>query len=568
MAAVTEPLQAVEGSSKPVVAEPGLPPDGTTAVPVELIKRRSNGLRGTLAEELASDAVSVSSDSAQLLKFHGVYAQDNRDTRRSRAIEGNGLDHSFMVRVAIPGGRLSAAQWLALDACARELADGSLRLTTRQAVQFHVVRKTDLRDIAGRLDAHLLTSFGACGDVVRNVVACHTLADHPVYGKLADELARRFKPTTSAHWEVFVDGAAVARSHETDALYGDAYLPRKFKVSLASPHENCVDALAQDVGLVPMDDLGTLCVFVGGGLGRSYSHPDTFARLGDPIGLCPVSGAADVLEAIVTAYRDLGARTDRRRARLKYLVADVGPAAFRALVEERLGRSLDQPEAPPRMGPADDHLGWRARSDGSWQLGVRVGAGRVRDDGVGLATALRELAHDRGVGFFVTAQQDVVIDGVDVNDRAAVARTLANAGVPDIATLGGVERTALACPALPTCSLALTEAERALPGIVRDVENSLESRGMGGRSLQLRVTGCPNGCARPAVAEVGLVGRTKTSYDVFLGGSPRGDRLARLVAERVSAADVPAVLEPWFDRWREEGDGGESFGDFVARVQT
>jgi sulfite reductase (ferredoxin) len=543
-------------------------PVASTTPEVETIKRKSDGLRGSIAQELSDGESSVSTSSAQLLKFHGIYAQDDRDMRRERTSQGLGPDHSFMVRVAIPGGRLSSAQWLALDATARELADGTVRLTTRQAVQFHVVPKLNLRAVASRLDENLMTSFGACGDVVRNVAACHSLSAHPIYGKLADELARRFKPSTAAYWQIFVDGTAVAGSaNERDELYGDAYLPRKFKVSLAAPAENCVDVLAQDVGFVPVDDAGTLCVVAGGGLGRSYAHPDTFARLADVLGLCDASEAGDVLEAIVTAYRDLGSRADRRRARLKYLVADVGPDAFRELVEQRLGRTFVPPPLPLEMHEADDHLGWCERSDGFWQFGIRVSAGRVRDGEVALASALRELASRADLGFYVTARQDLVVDGIEAGDRGSVSRVLADAGVADADTLGGVERTALACPALPTCSLALTEAERVLPTIVGDVEDALATRGMAGRRLQLRVTGCPNGCARPAVAEVGLVGRTKTTYDVLLGGSPRGDRLARVVAERVTAAEVPTVLGPWFDRWREEGLDKESFGDFVNRVR-
>jgi len=548
--------------------------DGTHTAE-EDIKRASDFLRGDLSSELANAEPSVSGSSEHLLKFHGVYSQDNRDVRRERSLAGESLEYIFMVRVAIPGGKLSTDQWLSLDQIAGDIADGTIRLTTRQAVQFHGVLKQGLRPMAFQLDAHLMTSFGACGDVVRNTVMCPSLianaGDHRMLD-MADRIATTFKPATNAHWEIFVNGdksasRAYAEEHE---FYGSTYLPRKFKIAIAHPSENCVDVLAQDLGLIPAvhDTLGEgFNVVIAGGLGRSYAQPDTFARLADPLTFVTYDELDDVIRAVLATYRDLGDRTNRRRARMKYVAADLGFDAFREQIEQRYGRALRDP-LPITFEDADDHLGWRRATDDSWQLGVRVGAGRVSDtgDGHGLRSALREIAQRFDVTFLITAQQDLVITRIDEGDRATIDAVLAGHGVRSVDELGAVERSALACPALPTCSQALGEAERKLPDLVSLVQSELDSNGLTKRRLQLRMTGCPNGCARPAVAEVGVVGRTKNSYDLYLGGGPRGDRLASLYQEKVKLDDIPGVLRPLLERWKTEGHADESFGDFFVRA--
>ena len=543
-----------------------------TSSPVESIKAASDLLRGGLAAELVAPEPNVSSESEQLLKFHGVYAQDDRDQRRARSLAGETLAYSFMIRVAIPGGRLTPAQWLALDAVADDVADGSIRLTTRQAVQFHAVAKHDLRHVASTLHAHLMTSFGACGDVVRNTVTCPDLSLLGASDQrldVATRIARAFKPATRAHWEIFVDGTLAASGGDLEHdFYGETYLPRKFKIAIAHPGENCVDVYAQDLGLVPAThpEVGDgFVVLVGGGLGRSYAQEDTFARLAEPLTFVTHDEVTELIGAVVATYRDLGDRANRRRARLKYVVADLGLAGFAARVARRYG-PLRAP-IDVHLGAADDHLGWREDRDGRWRLGVRVGAGRVRDSapGVGLRSAIREVLDGRDLALVITAQQDLILAGVEAGDRGAIDAILARHGVRGVDELGRVERSALACPALPTCGQALAEAERVLPSVVETVQGEVDRLG-GSRKLQLRMTGCPNGCARPAVAEVGVVGRTKTTYDVYLGGGPRGDRLARVVAEKVKLDDVGAVLRPHLERWRDEGREGEAFGDFVNRV--
>ncbi|MDE3008795.1 MAG: NADPH-dependent assimilatory sulfite reductase hemoprotein subunit [Acidobacteriota bacterium] len=540
---------------------------------VEGIKRASDHLRGDLANELAGPRPDVSSDAEQLLKFHGIYAQDNRDTRRERAMAKETLDYIYMARVVIPGGALTSAQWLALDALADEVADGTLRLTTREAIQLHGVLKGGLRAMATKLDEHWLTTFGGCGDVVRNVVLCPSLhhgEDDEQLGAVATRLARRFRARTQAHWEIFVNGdKAATRETDEQPFYGETYLPRKFKIAIASPHENCVDVFAQDVGLIPgtHPEAGRgFTMVVGGGLGRSYANPDTFARLGDPLAFVTDDEVDETIAAVVDTYRELGNRVERKRARLKYVLADLGLDRFVAEMESRLGRAL---RAPLPIGPfgLDDHLGWRELANGTWHVGVRVGAGRVADRGdVRLRSALRALATRGDLTFHLTPLQDLIVSGVARADRDDVAVLLRTHGVRVDDELGPIERTALACPALPTCSQALTESERRLPDLVGALEGALAQSSARRRPLQLRLTGCPNGCARPAVAEIGVVGRTKSTYDVVLGGSGRGDRLARTFREKVTLDEIPDLVAPLFERWGVEGTPGESFGDFVTRT--
>ncbi len=542
---------------------------------VERVKRASRNLRGDIAVDLANTEPHMSSDSEHLLKFHGIYAQDNRDVRRERAQKGEVLDHIFMVRVVIPGGRLSSAQWLTLDRISSTHANGTIRLTTRQAVQFHGVVKDDLRPLAISLDAELLSSFAGCGDVVRNVVSCPDLQisqDDPRLADISRSISSAFRPTTSAHWEIFVNGdKAASRDDGSEQLfYGDTYLPRKFKIAVAHPEDNCVDVFAQDVGLIPGNhpDVGAgFNVVVGGGLGRSYANPETFARLGEALGFVTYDEVPEVIATIISAYRDLGNRSERRRARLKYVVADLGLDVFRAEIEGRLGWTLRAPEALPTAFDARDHLGWRANADGTHQVGIRVSAGRVRDldGGPQLRSALRVLAERFALTLHITALQDIVLSGIAELDRPVIEALLVAHHVAGVEELGPVERTALACPAMPTCGQALAESERRLPELVSSLEGALARRSLERRPLQLRMTGCPNGCARPAVAELGVVGRTKSTYDVYVGGGARGDRLARLFKEKVPLDQVAEVLDPLFERWEAEGRDDESFGDFLER---
>lgn len=546
--------------------------------PVEVIKRDSRHLRGDLRRELDSPASGVSEEATQLLKFHGIYAQDNRDSRRQRVQRGESPEYMFMVRVAIPGGHLSPRQWLALDRVSSDVADGSLRLTTRQAVQFHGVAKVGLSSLARRLSEELMTSFGACGDVVRNIVTCPGLQTDDAQGDFAmmtAQLSASLKPMTNAHWEIFVNGdRAVSLETEIEhGFYGSTYLPRKFKIAIGNPKENCVDVYSQDLGLIPVDDesLGVgFLVLAGGGLGRSYANPDTFARLAEPLTFATREEVNDLVRAVLDTYRELGKRVDRRRARMKYLVSDLGITQFRREVGMRLGYELRQMPSPVTQTCVDDHLGWRQLDDLTHQVGIRVPSGRVRDfeSGPKFRSALRLIAQRFDVVFLLTAGQDVLVSRIPNEDVIEISEILRRHDIVGTEELGPLGRGALACPALPTCGQALAESERRLPELINLLEREVVSRGLAHRTLQLRMTGCPNGCARPAVAEIGVVGRTKSTYDLFLGGGARGDRLAGLYREKVTIEQIPDLVGPLLDRWKSEGDPEESFGDFIHRVEA
>lgn len=546
---------------------------------VEAAKAASDHLRGALIAELHDAAAPFTTDSTHLIKFHGLYQQDDRDRRRALAAKRDQLAYSCMIRVAIPGGVVTPRQWAALDRVSDEVADGALRLTTRQGIQYHTVPKADLRQLIQTVHAELLTTLAACGDVVRNVCACPApLAgrDPGVLTGVAAALADHFRPRTSAYVEIWLDGEQAMSfgddgSSGVEPIYGDTYLPRKFKIAVAPPGDNCVDVLSNDVGLVPivLDGVDGYAVFVGGGQGQSHARPDdTFPRLATPLGWVATADLMPTVEAVVTVFRDHGDRGDRGRARLKYLLADRGEAWFRAEVEGRLGAALLDVPALPAWDLIHDHLGWHADNEGTWFVGVRVPSGRVRDsDAVKLRTALREAIAAHVGEVRITPNQDVLLCGVAYDDRSKVDDILRAYGVRLSVDLGPVERLAIACPALPTCGQALGEAERILPGIVDEVESLLSAHSIT-RNVRLHMTGCPNGCARPYTAELGIVGRTKKTSDIYLGGSPGGERLGVRLATDVELRDLKRTLEPVVAEYAAASSSGahESFGDWAHRV--
>jgi sulfite reductase (ferredoxin) len=551
---------------------------------VEELKEASGHLRGDLATELAAGSEAFSGDGAGVLKFHGIYQQDDRDVRRERKLKGLDLAYRCMVRTKVPGGALSAEQWLALDRLAGEVGNDTLRITTRQDIQFHFVHKTGLRDLVAAIHRAHITTFGACGDVVRNVTCCPAPLPDGRQGPLlaaAGALTARFLPHTDAYWELWLDGeraatattatiTATAGGAEPEPLYGACYLPRKFKIGIAWPGDNCIDLLTQDFGAVPAPGPGGedgFVVVAGGGLGQSHADGDTFPRLADPFAWVPADGLGAVAEAVVGVHRDFGNRLDRRKARLKYVLAERGLDWFAAEIERRVGGPLHPPLALPAWEPSPDHLGWHEQGDGRLFLGVPVASGRVADvAGQALRRALREVAARFGPGIRLTARQDVLLTDLEPADRADVEAILAEAGVARAEQLTPVRRLALACPALPTCGLALAEAERVLPGVVDELEAALAGLGLGEEAVDVRMTGCPNGCARPYTAEIGIVGRTKRGYDVYVGGSPGGDRLASFLVRNVALDELVARLEPLLAEWRRRRRDGERFGDFWARV--
>jgi sulfite reductase (ferredoxin) len=546
--------------------------------PVEGVKTASAHLRGSIAAELSTPASAFTSDAATVLKFHGIYQQDDRDERRRLTAARQELAYICMVRTGLPGGRLTREQYLAADALAGEVADGSLRITTRQDLQFHFVHKGDLRRLVGALNQRLVSTLAACGDVVRNVVCCPAHLpgrDHDAVQAATSALSARFKPRSAAYYEVWIDGEKAITAEpapsppaagDPEPIYGDAYLPRKFKIGFAFPGDNCTDVYSQDVGLVPIERHGEpgFQVLVGGGMGQSHAREDdTYPRLASPLAWVPDADLADAVEAIVTIHRDFGNREDRHRARLKYVVDERGTDWFRAEVERRVGHAIADPVDLPPWQDSADHLGWWQTSDGTWVLGVPVPSGRIRDR---LRDALRTVVECYVPEVRLTTRQDVLLCGVSEADRTAIDAVLAAHGVAAADSLAPVVRHALACPALPTCGQALSEAERVLPGVIGSIYEALDVRGLGSLDLRVNMTGCPNGCARPYTAEVGIVGRTKSTYDVYVAGAIGGERLNTRVAIGVPLAQVAPILEPFLDAYLERGAPDEGFGDFCARI--
>jgi len=548
--------------------------DNTPVSKVEGIKAASDHLRGRIAEELAGEVPVFSSESLELLKFHGIYQQDDRDVRSERKRQGLGLDHVGMVRVSIPGGTLNAEQYLSMDNLCDALGNGTLRITSRQGIQFHFVHKGDLTSLLFTLNHHLITTLGACGDVVRNTMCCPApLVDRgrTEVHAYVNEVARRFRPRTHAYYQLWLDGerAVSAETPDDEPIYGATYLPRKFKIGFAFPSDNCVDVYTQDIGIVPVldgDSLRAFTVLVGGGMGKNHTNPDTFSRLADPLATVAADKLFEVIEAIVKVQRDNGNRSDREQARLKYLIHGWGIERFRATVEECLGYSL--PEAEPVVFTgAEDHLGWHPQGDDRWFLGVKVENGRVVDrDGVRMRSGLRAVIEQFSPGVRFTPRESVLLTDLAEEDRPSVDALLAEHGVMPAEQWVPIKRNSFACPALPTCGLALTEAERTLPSLLDEMEVDLEALGLGGLDAHVRMTGCPNGCSRPYTAEIGIVGRGKNSYDIHLGGETIGVRLNVVFAENIPRDELVNVLRPVLVHYRDHRHDGERFGDFCHRM--
>jgi sulfite reductase beta subunit-like hemoprotein len=536
---------------------------------VETIKSDSRGLRGPIAAELdAAEARGGLSEAAYtLLKFHGTYEQFDRDSATARKQAGEDKDWSFMVRVRMPAGRLTAAQWLALDALAERHADATLKLTTRQGVQFHTIRRGNLRAAIAEVDRALLTTLAACGDVVRNVITSPAPIRDVVHAKLEEE-ARRLSsallPRSRAHHEIFLGGAP-AGEEEPDPLYGPTYLPRKFKIALAHPADNTPDLLANDLGFLAVtegDAITGWIVTLGGGMGMTHNKPQTFPRLADPVALIGPDEVLQVAEAAVRLSRDHGDRTDRKHARLKYVLAERGAEWARRTLSADLGRELAPPPSLPRLH-LPELLGWQPQGDGRFWLGVPVPGGRV--DGP-LRHALREIMRRFGADPIVTPQQDVLLSNLREEDRERVEALLEKAGVTPAGRLTPLARWTLACTALPTCGQALAEGERVRGDILAQVQVAMDAHDVGQRRVSLRITGCPNGCARPYAGDIGVVGRAPGLYTLFVGGDFEGTRLSFAVADKVALERVGSTIEPLVARWARDGAEGEGFGDFCTRL--
>lgn len=540
---------------------------------VEKIKQASHGLRGTLVESLA-DAVTgaLAEDDQSLIKFHGSYQQDDRDLRDERRRAKLEPAYSFMIRTRLPGGVATPQQWLALDELATRYANGTLRLTTRQAFQLHGVVKRNLKSTIAAMNRVLVDTIAACGDVNRNVMATVVPARNPVEDEVLDwarKLSEHLLPKTRAYHEIWLDGEKVEGVDETETFYGPTYLPRKFKAAVALPPFNDVDVFAQDLGFIAIVEQGRLVGFnltAGGGMGSTHGEAATYPRLADVIGFLRPEHLLEVAEAVVTTQRDFGDRTNRKHARLKYTIADRGVDWFRGEVERRAGLTLAPARAFEFHSNAD-RLGWIEGSGGRWHLGLRILSGRIADrDGVDLRSALAAVAREHDGDFRLTPNQNLLIADIPFERRERISAILREHGVATPELLSPLRQRALACVALPTCPLAMAEAERYLPELITRVEDLLARHALIGQPIHLRVSGCPNGCSRPHLAEIALIGKAPGRYNLYLGGDAQGRVLNRLHRENIAEPEILAELDAAFARYAAEREAGEGFGVFVRRA--
>jgi sulfite reductase (ferredoxin) len=540
----------------------------------ESIKAHSDHLRGRIKDELVEETPAFSEESEQLLKFHGIYQQDDRDRRKEARAKGLDKHHQLMIRTRIPGGVVSAEAYIAHDDISQNWANGTLRVTTRQDFQLHGVLKGDIKKAIAGINEALLTTLGGCGDVERNIMFCpEPLADH--FHEEIDHsivrMAAELMPRTGAYHEIWLDGEVVHSSEpEVEPLYGEQYLPRKFKTTIAVEGDNCVDVYAHDLAIVAMrgpgDSVRGFNLLVGGGLGRTHNKPETFVAVAQPLAFVEPDQIVDVAREVVAVQRDYGNRNNRRHARLKYTIADRGLEWFRDEVQSRLPFKLQPPE-DLKWEPVDDHLGWHEQGDGNLYLGIYIENGRIADvDGVRSRTGLRRIVEEIRPQVRLTPHQNVILAGIKPAQRARVEQLMAEYGIAAIESIPRAIRHAMACPAIPTCGLAVAEAERALPGLIRQITTMLDEVGLAEERISFRMSGCPNGCSRPYLGDVGFVGTTLGKYDLMLAGDFEGTRLNRVYAPNVPITEIVGLLRPMFVEFREQRNPGEGFGNWVERV--
>ena len=539
----------------------------------EEIKAAIPTLAGTIAATIADESQDhFSHDDYEFLKFHGCYQQDDRDLRKA------GKKYIMMVRSRVPGGVMTASQWKMFDQLSSDYGNNTLRITTRQTIQFHGILKSNLRPVIKGINECLLSTLAACGDVSRNVLGpitpAYTNARADVFAD-CHKVAMMLAPKTEAYHTIWVDGVQLNLEDEAnksfvDPLYGQTYLPRKFKVAFAIPPANDIDIFTNDVGFIAIienDKLIGYNVAVGGGMGRGHGNEATYPRLADVIGFLPPDKVEDVAKAVLTIHRDFGDRTNRKHARLKYVVAERGVDWTRAEVEQRAGFKL-QAAKPYQFTTMSDIYGWNKATDGKWFLTLFVLTGRVKDvEGHQMKTALREVSEKfPGLEFRLSANQNVILANVAEADKAAITALLHSHGVKTEKQASILHSAAMACPSLPTCGLGLAESERMLPGLIDRIEKLCDEVGLSNEEIIIRSTGCPNGCARPYMAELAFVGKAPGRYQVWLGGNAAGTRLNRLWKDVLKEPELETELRPVLVRYVKERNGNERFGDWCDRV--
>ena len=553
----------------------------------EGIKDASNYLRGTILEGLANTSTgSLPADDQQLTKFHGIYQQDDRDIRRERRKKKLEPAYSFMIRVRVPGGVSTPQQWLDMDRIAQEHANGAIKLTTRQAFQFHGVIKSNLKRSIGEINEALFDTLAACGDVNRNVMCNPNPNQSKVHGEvlqLATDISDHLSPRTGAYHDIWIDDGTGEKvkvtydppkiddiADEEEPIYGKLYLPRKFKTVIAVPPSNDVDIYAHDLGYIAIlggdDKIVGYNVTVGGGMGMTHGNEETFPRLADQLGFCTPEQAVLVGEAVVRVQRDFGNRDVRTNARLKYTVERMGIDAFREEVEKLCGFKLGEPR-DFKFEHNGDRYGWIEDHTGNFHYTMFIENGRIYDtNDYPLMTGLREIAKTHDGDFRLTANQNLIIANISPAKKAEIEKILGVHKMLDSYERSALRLNSMACVSLPTCGLALAESQRYLPELITEIDEVIESVGLRHDAITIRMTGCPNGCARPYISEIGFVGRAPGKYNLYLGGGFHGERLSKLYAPSVKGTDAAKILKPIIEDYAKNREEGEHFGDFTIRA--
>lgn len=541
---------------------------------VEEIKINSDYLRGSLVETM-NDTLSsgIPEDDNRLMKFHGSYLQDDRDLRNERQRQKLEPAYQFMIRVRTPGGFATPKQWLVMDELAHKYGNGTLKLTTRQAFQMHGILKWNMKKNIQEMNDALLDSIAACGDVNRNVMCSPNPNESPVHAEVYEwskRLSEDLLPQTNAYHEIWLDGDKVAGTdEEQEPIYGKTYLPRKFKIGIAVPPMNDVDVFSQDIGLIAIVEEGKLAGFnvaVGGGMGMTHGDEQTYPQLARLIGYVPADQVVEVAKQLMMIQRDNGNRSVRKYARFKYTIDARGLDWLKEELRSRLGWELEEARAY-RFDHNGDRYGWAEAENGRWNYTFFIENGRVRDtQGYELMTALRKIAEIHTGDFRLSPNQNLVLGDVPNELKPQVEAIIEQYGLESAISASRLRRSSMACVALPTCGLAMAEAERYLPSLITKIENLMDEAGLGDEEITTRMTGCPNGCARSALAEIGFIGKGPGKYNMYLGGGFAGERLSKIYRENIGEAEILSELQPLLNRYAKEREEGEHFGDFVIRA--